>query len=321
MDIQTGQNFSGEMSRTPDVGTMLNPEAYKRTMEDGSVGYTATGMALQEEAPQAGSVMPVHEGIQQPDGSYEIPMTSIENAGVSIAPADNGGVAVTYDAGIMGCDSDGAVVYNPESAMVMPDRQSVAQIQQAWEHGSDADRAQLVDQGIQSVVTQDDGRVTVTYDSKAQQAMGGQISVSNDHVIVHPTTPDTPIQTVPHVQVQPTADVAYQPDQAAQVKVTPIQPSAPVKVTVPAPEPVIQETVTPPAAQTVITTPPPVVVGKSTERSDIMQSAPTRDGSFFVEQEKPDASKRMQRRQNAAKHDRGGKKGKRGSDWDDGYDW
>lgn len=306
MDISTAQGTPDSMPRTPDVGTMLSPQSYQRTMEDGRVGYTATGMNLQqEEGLQAPSVMPVSEGIQQPDGGYEIPMSAMENAGIIVAPAENGGVAMTYDAGIMGYDSDGAAVYAPESAMVMADRQSVAQIQRTWEQGSDADRAQLNALGIQSVATQDDGHVTITYNETAQQAMGGQIIANNDHVIVKPTATEAPVQTVLPIQVQPNVrqvlDVAYQPEQAAQVRVTPIQASAPVKVSVPTQAP---------------TTP-------QIERSGIMEESIVKTGESFVEMEKPGVSQRMQRRQNAAKHDRskGSRGGKRGRDWDDDYDW
>lgn len=322
LNIQRASDATGEMPRTPDVERIINPEAYKRFGDGGKVGYTATGMALKTDAPQNPTTMPISQGVSQKDGSYEIPAAAIQEMGMTVSPTESGHVAVTYDAGIMGQDDDGATVYDTESPMAMPDRQNVAQIQRMWEHGSDADREWLNSQGVEAVmVQQEEGAVTIVYNDAAEQSMGGRISASEDgHVVVQPTAPDVPVQTVVPIQAQPVQASsephvvvptqapgnAYTAEQVVNSKVTPMQVTVaptpePAQVTVKAPEPQ-PVTLAPPAPTPVSSSPispPPVVTQERREPEP-----------FMGDPGKPGANQRMQRRQNEAKHKNKGKKDK-----------
>lgn len=327
LNIKRFGGAEGEMPRTPDVQQILNPDAYRRTTSDGQVGYTETGMKLRAPEVQGPAVMPINQGTQYEGGGYEIPAPAMQEMGMSFAPADNGRVAVTYDAGIIGQDADGATVYAPESKMSMPDRRSVAQIQQMWEQGGEEGRSYLQSQGIEEVIAHEQGQVTVLYNQKAQENMGGHMTATDSgHVIVQPTATETPVQTVvpiqpivpqqvrtaePHVVVpQQMPGKAYSMEDAAQVKVapitvtaptpapqTPIVASAPTSAPTPTPTPTHASTPTP--APTPAPAPSPQPAAPVPAPSVFSPTAPT--APYMG---KPGADKRMKRRENNAKHKR-----------------
>lgn len=270
---------TGEMRRTPDVGQMMNRDSYLRQSEpksethsDGSTtyspgvsGYTSTGIRLgNNDMSHSVSTIPLSKEAQQSDGSYQVSAEALRDQGISMSKTDDGRSAITYQAGILGKDQDGATVYQDQHPSMMPmaNRESVAQLQEMWS-GGEANQAWMRSQGVDAVVPHDDGSVTVVYNEAAAKAMGGSILANDDgSATILPATPDgDSVKTVMPLpaQVQATDGghvivPTQQPGQAhdyindpGSVRMQPIANTVPVTAPIHAPAPVAQPSTEAPA--------------------------------------------------------------------------
>ena len=118
LSLHRQSGASGEMRRTPDVGRMMDQDAYLR-YTDTAIGYTAAGIRLgNNDTSRSISTIPLSKEAQRSDGSYQISAEALRDQGISVSKTEDGRSAVTYQAGILGKDQDGATVYDQGQSMM-----------------------------------------------------------------------------------------------------------------------------------------------------------------------------------------------------------
>lgn len=222
------------MPRTLDARDMIAPSAYERSV-GGNVGYTAAGLALMSQTQETPMPMPSASLAPDEDGSMAIMHQPLNEMGVEFGPTDeHGHTPITYDAGILGRDSDGATVYTLESPMTLPDRERVAQIRDAFISGSDSDRAWLKSQGVERVADVGGGKVEITYNEQAKQSTNASFRADENFLNMDVVDKSKPIQTMVNINRPGSSESTvrsvgvYRTPQARVQQASVMQPQQPV---------------------------------------------------------------------------------------------